>query len=69
MPPSYGGAGSGAGDAGWMGSDVPDEAVLMRTPDITQEQVPGAVKVSVITCYMLLYSGLAASGLKSGNCA
>jgi hypothetical protein len=45
MPPYGGGAGSGSGDAGWMGADVPDEAVMMRTPDITQEQMPGAVKV------------------------
>jgi hypothetical protein len=44
-PPSYGGAGSGSGDAGWMGTDVPDEAAMMRTPDVTQEQMPVAVKV------------------------
>jgi hypothetical protein len=28
-----------------MGTDVPDEAVLMCTPDITQEQMPVAGKV------------------------
>jgi hypothetical protein len=29
-----------------------DEAVMMRTPDITQEQVPGALKVR--GCYVTL---------------
>jgi hypothetical protein len=47
-PPSYGGAGSGSGDAGWVGTDVPDEAAMMRTPDITQEQMPVAVKVGLL---------------------
>jgi hypothetical protein len=32
-------------DPGWLGAGVPDEAVMMRTPNITQEQMPGAAKV------------------------
>ncbi|WIA44519.1 hypothetical protein OEZ86_007258 [Tetradesmus obliquus] len=45
-PPYGGGAGSGSGDAGWqgLGSDFPDEAAAMRTPDITQETAPVAIK-------------------------
>ncbi|WIA24022.1 hypothetical protein OEZ85_013642 [Tetradesmus obliquus] len=45
-PPYGGGAGSGSGDAGWqgLGSDFLDEAAAMRTPDITQETAPVAIK-------------------------
>uniref|UniRef100_A0A383VAJ1 Uncharacterized protein n=1 Tax=Tetradesmus obliquus TaxID=3088 RepID=A0A383VAJ1_TETOB len=45
-PPYDGGAGSGSGDAGWqgLGSDFLDEAAAMRTPDITQETAPVAIK-------------------------
>jgi hypothetical protein len=31
-----------------MGTDVSDEAAMMRTPDTTQEQMPVAVKVSLL---------------------
>jgi hypothetical protein len=44
MPP-YDGAGSGSEDAGCLGPGISDEAVMMRTPDVTHEQMPGAAKV------------------------
>lgn len=48
-PPFAGGAGSGSGDAAWLvAGDNPDEAAMLCTPDISQEQVRVPVKARLL---------------------